>query len=138
MWGCALRIELSLEQWRVWSVDTTFDNPVDAQVACCKTYEDEILEYLREEATGIVPWAPCYDSTPIPESLCDIPIWTVQKFFETLPRSFPEDFGNKTADEIDAPSWLASMLQTPHGSELSPNFIWTLSVEHACKAFWIH
>lgn len=134
VWGSALRIGLSNEQWRVWSVDTTFDDPVDAQVACCKMYEDEILEYLREKATGILSSAPTSDSKPVPSVLSAAATWTVQQYFETLRKPFPEDIGNKTAIEINAPSWFNSMLQTSRGSKLAANFIWTESTKHGCKS----
>ena len=135
VWGCALRIEFTDENWRVWSTDTTFENAVDAQVACCETYAEEMREFICHFAEGCWPTDECRDSKPDFhwDDICDLPTWTVQQFFEALPKPFPEDVGNKTANEINAPSWFNSMLQTSRGSKLSANFIWTEASTHGCK-----
>ncbi|KAK7681718.1 hypothetical protein QCA50_015065 [Cerrena zonata] len=138
LWGCAFRVQVSDKEWRVWSVDTTYNDAAEAQIACCQLYQEDILEYLKRTASCILPWATCYSSEPVPDELQEEPTWTVQQYFETLPRPFPEDVGDKTANEINAPSWFNSMLQISRGSRLVANFIWTESTTHGCKGLHYH
>jgi hypothetical protein len=49
---------------------------------------------------------------------------TLQAYYESLPRPFPESFGTKTAAEINAPSYINTLLQSARGGRLKNNFYW--------------
>jgi hypothetical protein len=53
----------------------------------------------------------------IPES-CQ----SLQTFYESLPRPFEEPFGDKTAEEITAVSYLSNLLQTAKGARFTSEF----------------
>ncbi|CAL1702719.1 unnamed protein product [Somion occarium] len=130
LYGCVLRIQLSPRSWRVYSVDTTYSDPAGAKVACAEAYRDYVLQYLRTEGPKAEPDLNNLNSEPVPAMLRNEAIWTVQAYCDTLPKPLPENAGNKTASDINAPSWLNSMLQVSRGSRLSANFIWTEPNKH--------
>lgn len=133
--GSALRIELSPHSLRVYSTDTKYDTLSEAKAACARLALDQgILEFIKHGNGQVDPEKPLSptsdadvdvqeaetktDSSPLP------PL-TLQAFYETFPQPFPGDFGDKSAAEINAPSWLNTAIQSARGAKLSSNFVWT-------------
>ncbi|KAH7922432.1 hypothetical protein BV22DRAFT_1131453 [Leucogyrophana mollusca] len=128
--GCALRIELSPHSVRVYSSDTVFATYAEAKSACAKIAVDEgVLEFIKHGNGQTRPVSPqlfirtISDEVPNPSQAAQ-PL-TLQGFYDTLPRPFPEDFKEKSASDINAPGWLNSMIQAARGSKLTTTFIFT-------------
>lgn len=47
---------------------------------------------------------------------------TLQEFFDTLPRPFPENIRETTANEFNAPAWLNLTLQSARGGRLASSY----------------
>ena len=47
---------------------------------------------------------------------------TLQEFYDSLPRPFPEPVGEMTASEIHAPGWLNMTMQSARGGQLHSTF----------------
>lgn len=47
---------------------------------------------------------------------------TLQEFFETLPRPFPENIGDMSVNEFNAPAWLNLILQSARGGRLASSY----------------
>ena len=133
--GCALRIELSPHAIRVYSSETKYETLAEAKAACAKVAIDQgVLEYIRHGNGQTGPEKP---PISMPDADADAqeahtkatytpptPL-TLQAFYETFPQPFPENLGDKSAAEINAPSWLNTAIQGARGAKLSTNFIWT-------------
>ncbi|KAH9940613.1 hypothetical protein B0H21DRAFT_754394 [Amylocystis lapponica] len=132
--GCALRIHLSEHLSMVWSVDTTYDDPVQAKKACAEVAVAEgVLEFIKH-GDGQVKPSPESDAPPIP-AVSDVPIYSVQSFFESLPRPFPEPAEGKSAHDLNGSSWLNTMIQSTRGAKLVAKYIWTIDGKmnlHGC------
>lgn len=132
---CALRIELSPHSLRVYSSEPKYDTVAEGKAACAKVALDQgVLEYIKYGNGQTEPEKPATassDNQTDPQELETKVIFTppspltLQSFYETFPQPFPEDFGDKTAAEINAPSWLNTMIQSARGGKLSTNYIWS-------------
>lgn len=135
-YGAALKIQLSKHSFRVYSSDTIFDNLSDAKVACAKIALDEaVLDYIQhgngQTERHVQDSLPQPDSRP-PEVL------SLQVFYESLPRPFPESLGDRPAAEVNAPGLLNGIVQSARGSKLSATFIgYTISIGRKCPNFLI-
>jgi hypothetical protein len=47
---------------------------------------------------------------------------TLQEFFETLPQPFPENIGEASVNEFNAPAWLNLTLQSARGGRLISSY----------------
>lgn len=124
--GAALRIQLTAHALRVYSTDTIYATPAEAKVACATVaLNQDVLEYIKygNGQTQPSPEGPPPESTndtPAAES----PALSLQQFYETLPRPFPEIAGDITAAEINAPTWLNTTAQASRGGRLKLSFLW--------------
>lgn len=131
--GCVLRIQLSLTVAKVYSVNTGFPTFELAKKECAKAaIEQGVLDFIRYGDGQTQPAVKlgledgeCFTGEPIPRGLEDLRPWPLQVFYEALPRPFPEEVGDKSATEINAPAWLNTMIQSARGSRLALNLTWT-------------
>ena len=119
----------------MYSSDTKYETISEAKAACAKVALDQgVLEYIKYGNGQVEPEKP---PISIPDTDTDAqeaetkatyipptPL-TLQAFYETFPQPFPENLGDKSAVEINAPSWLNAAIQGARGGKLSTNFIWT-------------
>jgi hypothetical protein len=125
-YGAALRILLSMHAFRVYSSDTTYSSHSDAKAACAKTAVDEgVIDYLKRGNGHSPPSEPVHDShvriSGMPVTAGPI---SLQAFYESLPRPFPELVGEKTALEINGPAWLNTTIQAAKGGRFKATFFW--------------
>lgn len=126
-------MQISPQSARVYSVQTTYSSPGEAQAACARAaIEEDVLDFIRygDGQTGpAVKLGPndgdTFNGEPIPPGLESVQSWSVQAFYEALPRPFPESVGDKSASDINSPAWLNTTIQAARGSRLVSNFIWT-------------
>ncbi|KIJ67229.1 hypothetical protein HYDPIDRAFT_107958 [Hydnomerulius pinastri MD-312] len=129
--GCALRIQLSPHVVRVYISDPTFDNFAEAKAACAKVAISEgVLDFIKHGNGQTRPLSPepfsSSDANARASALVNtkIPL-TLQSFFDSLPRPFPESFETNDAAEINAPGWLNTMVQNARGGKLAMTFSFT-------------
>ncbi|KIJ06047.1 hypothetical protein PAXINDRAFT_20735 [Paxillus involutus ATCC 200175] len=129
--GCALRIQLSPNVVRVYLSDSTFDTYPEAKVACAKAAVSEgVLDFIKHGNGQTRPLLPTPFSPPASsEQAASIvnartPL-TLQSFYDSLPRPFPEPFETNDAVEINAPGWLNGMIQNARGGKLAITFLFT-------------
>lgn len=128
-----MRIQLTKHSLRVYSCDSTFNSEYDAQAACAKKALDEgVLDYIKFGNGQKEPTPLCLEDREPELFDQQRPLakgkarpMTLQFYYESLPRPFPESFGNKTAVEINAPSYINTLLQSARGGRLKYNFYWT-------------
>ncbi|KAF8451951.1 hypothetical protein L210DRAFT_3626351 [Boletus edulis BED1] len=128
--GCALRIQLSPHVARIYLSGSTFDTLSDAKGACAKAAVLEgVLDFIKHGNGQTRPSSPI-QSTPS-TSQCP-PVapttpWTLQAFYDSLPRPFPESFETQTHDasQINALGWMNSMTQNARGGKLILSFFFT-------------
>ncbi|KAL6310238.1 hypothetical protein BKA93DRAFT_820690 [Sparassis latifolia] len=136
--GCALRIQLDQRVLKVYSVDTIYPTPDDARKACAlAALADGVLDFIQhgDGRTETVPISDEPSNEVSPSDAFENTTLTVQAFYETLPKPFPEHMDGKTAQEINASSWLNMMIQSARGSMLNAKFIWTMGPKlglHGC------
>ena len=117
----------------MWSADPSYPTPAEAKKACSKTaIEQGVLDFIRYGDGQIRPAVKLglddgesFTGEPIPPGFTNLGPWSVQTFYEALPCQMPEDVGDKSAADINAPAWLNTMIQSARGSRLIFNFIWT-------------
>ena len=130
----ALRIELSPHSLRVYSTDAIYATSHEAKSACAaQAIEQGVLEFIKFGNGQTHPPACLPRSSSGPSNsntgtnTKPTPI-TLQNYYESLPRPFPENFPSAAAPtDINAPSWLNTTLQTARGAKLSAQFIWLMS-----------
>ena len=112
---------------RVYSTDTTYITALDAKRACAKIALDQgVLDFIK---FGNGQSQPTVRSSTDggKEAIVDpttVPVLSLQSFYESLPRPFPEDVGDKTAVEINAPGRFNTAMQHARGGKLSASFTW--------------
>ncbi|KDQ57916.1 hypothetical protein JAAARDRAFT_34726 [Jaapia argillacea MUCL 33604] len=124
-YGSALKISLSPHCFRVYSVDTVHPTFAEAKRACATLAIDQgILEFIHQQNGRAEPSLPSEGSDTYrgSEDACTV---ALQSFYDSLPRPLPEDMGDKSAAEVNAPAWLNSLIQSARGGRLSHKFIWT-------------
>jgi hypothetical protein len=124
---------LSPHSIRVYSSEVKHETITEARAACAKVALDQgVLEFIKHGNGQIEPEKPAVSDADADAQEAETkatyapptPL-TLQAFYETFPQPFPENFGDKSAVEINAPSWLNTTMQGARGGKLSTNFIWT-------------
>ena len=127
--GSALRIALNAHVFRAYSVDPIYDSAKEAKIACAKVaLEEGVIDFIQfgngqtqppikveqdeQDEIGNEKGEP---TTPL-KSL------TLQEFYDSLPKPFPESVGEMTASEINAPGWLNATMQSARGGQLHSTF----------------
>ena len=131
--GSALRIALNAHVIRVYSVDPIYNSAKEAKVACAKVaLEEGVIDFIQfgngqtqpplkveqdeqDEMTN--------ETNEKKETTTTLlkPL-TLQEFYDSLPKPFPESVGEMTASEINAPSWLNTTMQSARGGQLHSSF----------------
>ncbi|RDB29862.1 hypothetical protein Hypma_014011 [Hypsizygus marmoreus] len=119
-YGAALYISgITPHTGQVYSTDTFFPTESSAKSACAAlALVQGILTYIQRLHYIFALSPPVTLATRPPTAL------SLQAFYETLPRPFPEDVGEKTAAEINAPTWINITLNSSSGTRLKPFFHW--------------
>ncbi|KAI9059441.1 hypothetical protein FKP32DRAFT_1606126 [Trametes sanguinea] len=129
--GCALRIRLGPRNSRVWSVGTVYNSPGEAKKACAEAaVADGVLDYIRSWSSNAPDMAVDEPGSELPKSTISL-----QQFFDSLPKPFPEQVAGQTAVDINGPAWLNTTIQSARGGKIVPNFIWTVDPKlgfHGC------
>ncbi len=129
-----MRIQLTKHSLRVYSTNSVFNSEFDAKTACAQKALDEgILDYIKfgngqtEHAQlSLEDKEPeLFDQQRRPQKRKTRPM-SLQYYYESLPRPFPEPFGDKTAVEINAPSYINTLLQSARGGRLKNTFYWIM------------
>ncbi|CAA7271260.1 unnamed protein product [Cyclocybe aegerita] len=111
-------------------VDPIHSNNRAAKLACARSaIEEGVIDFIKYGNGQTEPPKPIddgldenhnvareYTPPPPPKGI------TLQEFYETLPRPFPEDVGDSSANEINAPGWLNVILQSARGGRLVSAF----------------
>jgi hypothetical protein len=158
--GCALKINLSTNVSRAYSVLPTFKNPEAAQAAVAQlALEQDIIDFIRhgDGQQEPLPAAAEYDlpgnialaAASVPENgepekkrrryrdkidpeVLARKIMTVASFFDSLPQPLPEPVGVKTAEETNPVAWLNGLLQRSRGSLLPVQYMWIIDPKLGC------
>jgi hypothetical protein len=140
-YGAALRIQLTDHSFRIHSCDSFFESEPDAKAACAQKALDEgIIDYIKFGNGQTEPTQPflediepeLFDQQRLSTRGKPRPM-TLQAYYESLPRPFPESFGNKTASEINAPGYINALLQSARGGRLKYNFYWVTDKKTSCE-----
>jgi len=141
--GAALRISLNAHVFRAYSVDPIFNYQRLAKLACARSAVREgVLDFIKfgngqtqptkvaendlEDPAGILR-----ESTPSPPPKG----LSLQEFFETLPRPFPESIGDASINEFNAPAWLNLTLQSARGGRLVSSYTPVVDGVRHCWCF---
>ncbi|KAF8906987.1 hypothetical protein CPB84DRAFT_337114 [Gymnopilus junonius] len=129
--GAALKIALNAHVFRAYSVDPVYINAKAAKLACAAVaLKEGVLDFIKygNGQTGPIKiedngqedgLPPIMNSAPPPALMKGV---TLQEYYETLPKPFPEDVGDAPAVEINAPAWLNLTMQSARGARLVSNF----------------
>lgn len=128
--GAALRISLNAHVFRAYSVDPIFNYQRLAKLACAQSAVREgVLDFIKFGNGQTQPTKGAEDelggSSAILRELTPLPPQkglTLQEFFETLPRPFPENFGEASITEFNTPAWLNLTLQSARGARLVSSY----------------
>ncbi len=124
-----MRISLNAHVFRAYSVDPVYSYQRLAKVACARAaVEEGVIEFIKygngqTHPSKIIenseePLDTARELTPPPPPRGT----TLQEFFETLPRPFPEEIGEVTANEFNAPAWLNLILHSARGGRLFSSY----------------
>jgi hypothetical protein len=134
--GCALRIQLSQHVARIYLSEPTFDTHSDAKGACAKAAVLEgVLDFIKHGNGQTRPSSP---PPSIPTTSQSSPAtvtapWTLQAFYDSLPRPFPESFDTNDASEINALGWLNNTTQFARGGKLILSIFFTSDGPPGCE-----
>ncbi|KAG1808703.1 uncharacterized protein BJ212DRAFT_1590062 [Suillus subaureus] len=129
--GCALRIELSLHVIKIYASDTIYNTYNEAKAACAEAaLREGVLDFIKHGNGQLRPASPQLYSTPSSSDINGVsankqPPSTLQAFYESLPRPFPESFESKDANELGAPGYMNTLVQNARGGKLTTTFIFT-------------
>lgn len=129
--GCALRIELSPHVIKVYASDTIYNTYNEAKAACAEAaLREGALDFIKHGNGQLHPASPQLYSTPTSSDINGVsankqPPSTLQAFYESLPRPFPESFESKDANEFGAPGYMNTLVQNARGGKLTTTFIFT-------------
>lgn len=126
--GAALRISINAHVFRAYSVDPIYSYQRQAKVACARAaVEEGVIDFIKY-GNGQTQPAKVIENSEEQDTARELtppppPKGTsLQEFFETLPRPFPEDIGEVTANEFNAPAWLNLTLHSARGGRLSSSY----------------
>lgn len=121
----------------MYLTDPTFDTFLDAKVACAKVAADEgVLDFIKHGNGQTRPSSPIpttSSTTSVPPPVTATTPWTLQAFYESLPRPLPESFRTNEASEINAPALLNTMVQNARGGKLLLSFFFTSDGSPGCQ-----
>ncbi|KAG0704119.1 hypothetical protein DFH29DRAFT_913781 [Suillus ampliporus] len=129
--GCALRIELSPHVVKVYASDTIYDAYNEAKAACAEAaLREGVLEFIKHGNGQLRPASPPLYPPPSSSDINGVsankqPPLTLQAFYESLPRPFPESFESKDANEFGAPGYMNSLIQNTRGGKVTTTFVFT-------------
>jgi hypothetical protein len=141
--GAALRISLNAHVFRAYSVDPIFNYQRLAKLACARSAVREgVLDFIKfgngqTQPTKAAendledPVEILRESTPSPPPKG----LSLQEFFETLPRPFPETIGEASVNEFNAPAWLNLTLQSARGGRLISSYTPVVDSVRHCWCF---
>ncbi|KIM44278.1 hypothetical protein M413DRAFT_443298, partial [Hebeloma cylindrosporum] len=125
--GMALRISLNSHVCRVYAADPIHNTPWQAKLACADAaIKEGVIEFIQfgngqtEPTKAVDNGVENLDvrsETPPPPTTGI----TLQDFFDTLPKPFPEEIGDKGPG--NTPTWLNLTLQSARGARLASSFI---------------
>lgn len=129
--GSALRIALNAHVFRAYSVDPIYNSGKEAKIACAKAaLEEGVIEFIQFGNGQTQPPSKVeqdeQDEIPSEKKETTIPLLkplTLQEFYDSLPRPFPETVREMTACEINAPGWLNMTIQSARGGQLHSSFV---------------
>jgi len=116
---------------KVYASDTIYDTYNEAKAACAEAaLREGVLDFIKHGNGQSRPASP---QLYFPDSSSDIkgvpaskqPPLTLQAFYESLPRPFPESFESKDANEIGAPGYMNTLVQNARGGKMTMTFIFT-------------
>ncbi|PPR02679.1 hypothetical protein CVT24_002101 [Panaeolus cyanescens] len=126
--GAALRISLNPHLFRVYVTDPIYNTAKLAKYESARiALESDVLDFIKY-GNGQTQPPPKTDEDLEDDSATDLSAPNIrgislQEFYESLPKPFPEDFGDKNASEINAPAWLNTTLQTARGGRFNITFV---------------
>jgi hypothetical protein len=129
--GCALRIELSPHVIKVYASDTIYNTYNEAKAACAEAaLREGVLDFIKHGNGQLRPASPQLYSIRSSSDINGVsankqPPSTLQAFYESLPRPFPESFESKDANELGAPGYMNTLVQNARGGKLTTTFIFT-------------
>ncbi|KAG1907855.1 uncharacterized protein F5891DRAFT_216949 [Suillus fuscotomentosus] len=129
--GCALRIELSPHVIKVYASDTIYNTYNEAKGACAEAaLREGVLDFIKHGNGQLRPASPQLYSAPSSSDINGVsankqPPSTLQAFYESLPRPFPESFESKDVNEFGAPGYMNTLVQNARGGKLTTTFIFT-------------
>jgi hypothetical protein len=139
-----LRISLNAHLFKSYSVDPVHNSVRAAKIACAKVALDEgVIDFIQFGNGQTEPPKPVDDGhEDANNGLRDTPPpptkgVTLQEFYETLPQPFPEDVGEASAAEINAPAWLNVTLQSARGGRLVSGFTPVVDGIHKCGSMLV-
>ena len=125
--GMALRISLNSHVCRVYASDPVHNTPWQAKLACANAAIKEGVIAFIQFGNGQTEPTKAVDNgvenldirsdTPPPPTTGI----TLQDFFDTLPKPFPEDISERGPN--NTPTWLNLTLQSARGARLVSSFI---------------
>ena len=128
--GSALRIALNAHVFRAYSVDPIYNSAKEAEIACAKVaLEEGVIDFIQfGNGQTQLPNKVEHDeqdemANEKRETATPLKSLTLQEFYDSLPKPFPESVGEMTASEINAPGWLNAMMQSARGAQLRSTFI---------------
>ncbi|KAF9039264.1 hypothetical protein BJ165DRAFT_1596745 [Panaeolus papilionaceus] len=126
--GAALRISLHPHLFRVYVTDPIYNTAKLAKYESARiALESDVLDFIKY-GNGQSQPPPKFDEDLENESPNNPPVnatkaISLQEFYESLPKPFPEDFGDKSASEVNSPAWLNTTLQTARGGRFIVTFV---------------
>ncbi|KAL5501067.1 hypothetical protein ACEPAH_9454 [Sanghuangporus vaninii] len=129
-WGCAMIIELSPHCQRLYSVDPQYSSMPLAKKACSEAaLQDDVVDFIKHGNGQTAPPPALLDPlNDIMKRESDlerkgrIAAISLQSFFDSLPKPFPEQIGDKPIANLNIPGMLNTTLQLAKGSRLHLRF----------------
>ncbi|KAJ7208004.1 hypothetical protein GGX14DRAFT_634814, partial [Mycena pura] len=130
--GAALKITLAPHCYHVYSCDPTLENNSAAQEHCANLALNEgVLEFIRYGNGQTAP-NPRPDAPSVVTGGQIGPQWSLQVFYESLPRPIEEDFGNRAAKDINATEWLRKVIESAKGARFTASYYPLSAMMYGC------
>ncbi|EAU84114.2 hypothetical protein CC1G_06976 [Coprinopsis cinerea okayama7 len=133
-WGMALRVALSLHQAETYSTEATFESKAKAKAQCASTaLKEDLLEYLKSGEGNGEPSARFPSGLGIQLQRAASHRYSLQEYFDTLPKPFPIEVGQKSALDLKPVNWVNSLVQGTKVPGLKVNYYFTSSDQGAAS-----